>query len=83
MKLRERRWQHRLNREHPTCTERGVAQMRVRMEGGRQYLLGSANDRAKRKRSVDTDRPSHGRPMHASSVGLDVLRTRFYCGHVS
>ena len=30
------RWQHRLQREHPTCTERSNRSLRVRMEGWRQ-----------------------------------------------
>ena len=30
------RWQHRLKREHPTCTERISRSLRVRMEGWRQ-----------------------------------------------
>jgi len=34
------RWQHRLKREHPTCTERKNAHTRVRMEGWRQWRLG-------------------------------------------
>jgi hypothetical protein len=33
---RNNRWQHRLNREHPTCTERANAHTRVRIEGWRQ-----------------------------------------------
>ena len=34
---RQIRWQHRLKREHPTCTERNqIAHRRVRMEGWRQ-----------------------------------------------
>src|SRR5260370_42587347 len=37
---RYNRWQHRLNREHPTCTERWNAHIRVRMEGWRQKQLG-------------------------------------------
>jgi hypothetical protein len=34
------RWQHLLNREHPTGTERKIAHTRVRMEGWRQRRLG-------------------------------------------
>lgn len=37
---RTNRWQHRLNREHPTCTERLNVHLRVRMEGWRQKQLG-------------------------------------------
>jgi hypothetical protein len=32
------RWQHRLKRERPTCTERTKSLTRVRMEGWRQWL---------------------------------------------
>src|SRR5579864_1913993 len=47
------RWQHRLKRERPTCSER-TAHQRLRMEGWRQWRLGG-------EKSLDSDRPSHGR----------------------
>ena len=75
MKGRNNRWQHRLNRERPTCTERANAHNRVRMEGWRQKRqLGVKESRSDREggefvpnytKRVDTDRPSHGRPMRS------------------
>src|SRR5277367_4195888 len=35
------RWQRRLQREHPTCTERINRSLRVRMEGWRQFGWGA------------------------------------------
>lgn len=43
------RWQHLLNREHPTGTERKIAHTRVRMEGWRQRRLGRTAQRQKKK----------------------------------
>jgi len=39
---RPNRWQRRLYREHPMCTERMSRSPRVRMEGWRQLKLGTA-----------------------------------------
>src|SRR5450755_53050 len=49
------RWQHRLKREHPTCTERSNRSRRVRMEGWRQHCakgLWAAVSVGKRKSSA-------------------------------
>ena len=72
---RTNRWQHRLNREHPTCTERRNAHTRVRMEGWRHKQLGIPKSCSHRKKMntfpqqkrIDTDRPSHGRAMHSQT----------------
>jgi hypothetical protein len=42
------RWQHRLNREHPTGTER-KSLIEVRMEGWRQWRLGTEKNLVQRK----------------------------------
>jgi hypothetical protein len=60
------RWQHRLKREHPTCTERKNAHTRVRMEGWRQWRLGGKRPcpMKKRQNPLVSDGPSHGRRLH-------------------
>src|SRR5205807_9785074 len=63
------RWQHRLKRERPTCTERTEDRShRVRMEGWRQWRLGRREKPCpskKQKNPLDSDRPSHGRRLHS------------------
>src|SRR5271170_4365092 len=77
VKGRNNRWQHRLKREHPTCTERANAHTRVRMEGWRQKRqLGvqaiafrpakEMNLSPTTQKRIDNDRPSHGRPIIAA-----------------
>jgi len=62
------RWQHRLNREHPTCTGRiKLAHRECGWKGG------DSGDSAAEKpcptknkiKSLDSDRPSHGRRLHS------------------
>src|SRR5262249_35055970 len=43
------RWQHRLKRERPMCTERINRSSRVRMEAWRQWLLGGGKNLVQRK----------------------------------
>src|SRR5579871_1210646 len=62
------RWQHRLKRERPTCTERSesllesadgsMATVATRRE--KNSCLGRST-----KNSLDSGRPSHGRPLHS------------------
>src|SRR5579864_659666 len=78
------RWQHRLKRERPICSER-TAHQRLRMEGWRQWRLGG-------EKSLDSDRPSHGRRLHKCAPFLrcppkrtpipalgSVLQSKFLC----
>src|SRR6266404_2779987 len=58
------RWQHRLKREHPTCTERSNRSQRVRMEGWRHGSEKKRSSKQKHKNRLDTDRPSHGRRLN-------------------
>jgi hypothetical protein len=58
------RWQHRLKREHPTCTERNkIAQREYGWKGGDSG--DSAGEKTlsneKTKKPLDSDRPYHGR----------------------
>src|SRR5437868_6038144 len=60
------RWQHRLKRERPTCTERTKSLTRVRMEGWRQWLTRPEKKTCptkKQQNPLDSDRPSHGRAI--------------------
>src|ERR1700680_3092386 len=68
-KMEERstnRWQHRLKREHPTCTERESLNEECGWKGGDS---GDSAQREKtcptkkQKNPLDSDRPSHGRPF--------------------
>jgi hypothetical protein len=65
------RWQHRLKREHPTCTERITSLLEeCGWKGG-----DSGGDSAEKKpcptkerqNRLDSDRPSHGRRFHSKS----------------
>src|SRR5579862_5746185 len=48
------RWQHRLNRERPTCTERINRSSRVRMEAWRQWLLGKRKPMSPKSKTEST-----------------------------
>src|SRR5579862_5296567 len=62
------RWQHRQNRERPTCTERNesllesadgsMATVATRREKNICLIRNTTN-------LLDSDRPSHGRPLHS------------------
>ena len=66
-----KRWQHRLKRERPTCTERNesllesadgsMATAATRQENKKPCSMKPV------KNPLDSDRPSHGRPFHAKS----------------
>jgi hypothetical protein len=65
------RWQHRLKREHPTCTERTKS---LNKECG--WKGGDSGDSAgekpcstKSEEPLDSDRPSHGRRLHSLRIG--------------
>src|ERR1700731_1654652 len=65
------RWQHRLKRERPTCTERTKTLTRVRMEGWRQWLTRPEKKPCptkKQQNPLDSDRPSHGRRLHSLRI---------------
>src|ERR1700731_2315334 len=69
------RWQHRLKRERPTCTERTKSLTRVRMEGWRQWLTRPEKKPCptkKQQNPLDSDRPSHGRRLRSSSLARDL-----------
>src|SRR6516165_484622 len=64
------RWQHRLNREHPTCTGRiKLAHRECGWKGGDSGdSAGEKPCPTKNKiKSLDSDRPSHGRRFHSLS----------------
>src|SRR5262250_525265 len=60
------RWQHRLQREHPTCTERrsltqsADGRVATVSADGMTTLLSNKNA----KKLLDSNRPSHGSPLH-------------------
>src|ERR1039457_5670068 len=62
------RWQRRLKREHPTCTERKSLLEECGWKGGDSG--DSAGEKPclirKQKNPLDSDRPSHGRRLHSS-----------------
>jgi hypothetical protein len=64
------RWQHRLKRERPTCTERPIAPRECGWKHG--HSGDSAEEqplfKRKNKNSLDFDRPSHGRRLHSKPV---------------
>ena len=87
MKGRSNRWQHRLNREHPTCTERWKAHSECGWKGGDKMRLGVQNRVTSarrwtcphhRKKRVDTDRPSHGRAMHSLSTDSPISNEKTF-----
>jgi hypothetical protein len=49
------RWQHRLKREHPTCTERVNRSLRVRMEGWRQGCSGRRTEGQRKDQKIASD----------------------------
>src|SRR5580704_10696264 len=61
------RWQHRLKRERPTCTER--TKSLLESADGRMASADSAKEKACptkiQKNPLDSDRPSHGRRLHS------------------
>src|ERR1700686_2608856 len=76
------RWQHRLKREHPTCTERTKS---LNEECG--WKGGDSGDSAgekpcpmkQQKNPLDSDRPSHGRRLHSKPAErLPLCRSRRY-----
>jgi hypothetical protein len=69
------RWQHRLKREHPTCTERRSLLEECGWKGGDSGLLGERENLCptkKQKNSLDSDRPSHGRRFRSEPVAIRV-----------
>ena len=64
------RWQHRLQRERPTCTERKDRSLRVRMEGWRQWRLGREKKLSQRK-GERTDLTPTGLLMEGFRVTFD------------
>src|SRR5882672_9893430 len=72
------RWQHRLKREHPTCTERKQNRsLRLRMEGWRQWQLGGRKTLSNGRNLLDSDRASHGRRSHSLENSLLNLHSVF------
>ena len=73
------RWQHRLKRERPTCTERNESLL----ESADGSMATVATRREKKpcsnktkKNRLDSDRPSHGRPLHSSSFAQESVQCR-------
>ncbi len=68
------RWQHRLKRERPTCTER--TKSLIESADGRVATVATRREKKpcptkKQKNPLDSDRPSHGRRLH--KLALSVL----------
>src|SRR5207237_5093669 len=66
------RWQHRLKREHPTCTERKSL---IESADGRVATVATRPERKPcptktKTNSLDSDRPSHGRRLRSCSRAL-------------
>src|ERR1700732_4384066 len=60
---RNNRWQHRLNREHPTCTERWNAHNRVRIQTRWRATCDATTTKSK-----DPERQKQGPPLDTSDL---------------
>ena len=72
------RWQHRLNRERPNCTGANGSLPRECewKHGDSGYSAGEKSlSHKKRKNLLDSDRPSHGRPLHVLTEGQFTIFT--------
>jgi hypothetical protein len=59
------RWQHRLKREHLTCTERNKALIEeCGWKGGDSAAKKQRDQQNSKTNPHDSDRPSHGRRLH-------------------
>src|SRR5437764_13025415 len=69
------RWQHRLNRERPTCTERNFAPRECGWKHGDSgYSAGKKQCLTKpRPNRLDSDRPSHGRRYHKCAPSIRIF----------
>src|ERR1019366_7506101 len=75
----DNRWQHRLKREHPTCTERIKSLIEEcgwkGGDSGGDSVEKKPCPTKERQNQLDSDRPSHGRRLHS----LTPSRNRSWC----